>query len=80
MEALPGETVTLITEHPEAELDVTWFKDNIPLFMTDGKCQTVNQDSSYQSLLPEITAADEGDYLVQAGGYESKITHTVPGW
>lgn len=80
VEALPGETVTLITEHPGAELDVTWFKDNIPLFLTDGKCQTVNQDSSNQSLLPEITAADEGDYLVQAGGYESKITLTVPGW
>ena len=80
MEALPGETVTLIFEHPEAGLDVTWFKDNIPLFMTNGKCQIVNQDSSYQSLLPEVTATDEGDYLVQAGGYESRITLTEPGW
>ena len=78
VEALPGETVTLITDLPEAGLEVTWLIDNLPLFMTDGECQIVNKDTSHPSLLPEVTAADEGDYLVQSDG--SRITLTVPGW
>ena len=35
VEALPGETVTIITELPEAGLEVTWLKDNVPLSLTD---------------------------------------------
>ena len=79
VEALLGETVTLITELPEAGLEVTWLKDNIPLSTTVGQYQKVNQDTSYQLLVPEVTAANEGEYLVQGGGYESRITLTVPG-
>ena len=79
VEALPGETVTIITELPEAGLEVTWLKDNVPLSLTDEKYETVNKDTSYELIIPDVTGEDAGEYKVQGGGFESKISLTVTG-
>ena len=42
VEALPGETVTLMAELPESGLEVTWFKDKIAgVTVEDGGQYTV---------------------------------------
>ena len=76
---MPGETVTLITELPEPGLEVTWLKDNVPLSITDGKYQTVNNDCSYEITIPDVKVEDGGEYPVEGGGYESTVSLTVKG-
>ena len=78
-EAIPGETVTLMTELPEAGLEVMWLKDNVPLSMTGGKYETVNKDCSYQLVIPDVTVEDGGQYKVQGGEYQSTVLLTVSG-
>ena len=79
VDAIPGETVKLITELPESELEVTWLKDNVPLSMTDGKYETINKDCSYQLLVADVTTEDSGCYTVQGGGFESRVSLSVLG-
>ena len=79
MEAIPSETVTLITELPEPGLEATWLKDNVPLSMTDTKYETVNKDCSYELVIPDVTVEDAGDYKVQGGGSESVVPLIVNG-
>ena len=79
LEALPGESVTIIAELPESGLEVTWLKDNVPLSMMEGKYETVHKDFSYQLVMPEITAEDGGEYKVRGGSYESTVSLTVDG-
>ena len=79
IEALPGETVTLITELPESGMDVTWLKNNVPLSLSDGKYETINQDTSYQLLIPNVSVEDSGEYTMQGGGHESTVSVTVKG-
>ena len=78
-EAIPGETVTLMTELPETGLEVTWLKDNVPLSMTGGKYETVNKDCSYQLVIADVTVEDGGQYEVQGGEYQSTVLLTVNG-
>ena len=78
-QALPGETVTLITELPEAGLEVTWLKNNVPLSISDGKCETINKDMSYELVIHDVTMEDGGEYKVQGGGYEATVRLTVIG-
>ena len=75
----PGETVTVITELPEASLEVTWLKDNVPLSITDEKNKTTNQDYSYQLVIPAVTVGEAGQYKVQGGGFESMVSVHVNG-
>ena len=79
VQALPGETVSIITELPEEGLDVVWLKDNVPLSMIEGKYETTNKDYSYQLVIPDVTVEDGGQYQVQGGKYESTILLTVNG-
>ena len=79
VQALPGETVSIITELPEEELDVVWLKDNVPLSISEGNYETVNKDSSYQLIIPDVTVEDGGEYKVQGGGHESTVSFTVNG-
>ena len=71
IDALHGETVTVITELPETGLEVTWMKNNVPLSITGERYQTVNQDCSYQLVIPDVTVEDTGQYKVLGGGFES---------
>ena len=79
VQAVPGETVSIITELPEKGLDVVWLKDNIPLSMIEEKYETVNKDCSYQLVIPDVTVEDGGQYQVQGGEYESTVSLTVNG-
>ena len=79
IDALPGETVTIITELPEEGLDVVWLKDNVPLSMIDAKYKTMNKDYSYQLVIPDVTVEDSAHYKLQGGEYESKVSLTVLG-
>ena len=79
VKAVPGETVSIITELPEEGLDVIWLKDNVPLSLIEGKFETINKDYSYQLVIPDVTVADGGQYQVQAGEYESTVLLTVNG-
>ena len=80
IEALPGETVTLVTELPEPGLDVTWLKDNVPLSMSDEKYHTTNKDCFYELMIPQVTVEDCGEYKVQGGGHEFAVLLNVNGW
>ena len=79
LDALPGESVTVIAELPESGLEVTWLKDNIPLSMTEGNYETINKDCSYQLIIPEVTTDDGGEYKVRGGEYDSTVSLTVNG-
>ena len=79
LEALPGETVTLITELPESGLEVTWLKDNVPILMSDEQYQTTNKDCFYELVIPNVTIEDSGEYKVQGGGHESAVLLNVNG-
>ena len=79
VQAVPGETVSIITELREEELDVIWLKDNVPLSMIEGKFETMNKDCSYQLVIRDITVEDGGQYQVQGGEYESTVLLTVNG-
>ena len=78
-QAVPGETVTLITELPEEGLEVTWLKDNVPLLFIDEKYKAINKDASYELVIPDVTVEDGGEYKVQGGGYEATVPLTVVG-
>ena len=78
-QAFPGETVTLMTELPEPGLEVTWLKDNVPLSIIDGKYETINKDTSYELVIPDVTVEDGGEYKVQGGGYEATVPLIVNG-
>ena len=79
LEALAGETVSLMAELPESGLEVTWFKDNTPLSISDGRYQTTNKDCSYELIIPDVSVEDGGEYKAQGGGYESSLSLTVTG-
>ena len=76
---MPGETVSLITELPESGIEVTWLKDNVPLSILDGKYETINKDTSYELIIPDVTVEDSGEYKVQGGGYEATMPFIVNG-
>ena len=79
VQAVPGETVSIITELPEEGLDVVWLKDNVPLSITDAKYKTMNKDYSYQLVIPDVTVEDSAHYKLQGGEYETKVSLTVLG-
>ena len=79
VQAVPGETVSIITELPEEGLDVIWLKDNVPLSIIEGKFETMNKDCSYQLVIRDITVEDGGQYQVQGREYESTVLLTVNG-
>ena len=79
MEAVPGETVSLVGELPESGLEVVWLKDNVPLSMTDDRYETVNTDCTYELVIPDVTVQDSGEYTVKGAGYESTVQLNITG-
>ena len=71
--------MTLITEISESGMDVTWLKDNVPLSLSDGKYEIINQDTSYQLLIPNVSVEDSGEYKMQGDGHETTVSVTVQG-
>ena len=54
-------------------------KDNVPLSITDEKYEIINQDTSYQLVIPDVTIEDDGEYKVKGGGFESTVPLSVQG-
>ncbi len=79
LEAMPGETVMLMTELPEPGLEVVWLKDNVPLSLNEERYETVNEDCSYNLVIPGVGPEDSGIYTVQGGGFETSVPLTVLG-
>ena len=79
VEALPGETATMITELPKTGLDTVCLKDNVPVSITGEKYETANQDTAYELIVADVAVEDGGEYKVQGGEHESTISLTVKG-
>ena len=47
--------------------------------MIDEKYEIINQDTSYQLVIPDVTIEDGGEYKVQGGGFESTVPLIVQG-
>jgi hypothetical protein len=74
------ETVVLACELSKpAEEGVVWLKNSEPLSLGDEKYVAVNQDCSYQLIIPDVTVADSGEYTVQAGDIQSTAQLSVYG-
>ena len=68
-----------MAELPDPGLEVTWFKDNTPLSISDGRYHTVNRDCSYELMIADVTVADGGEYMAQGGGHTSVVLLNVNG-
>ncbi len=79
LEALPGETVALATELPEPGLEVMWYKDNVPLSLTDGQNETTNKDWSYQDAIADATMEEDVANQVEGLGVESSLQLSARG-
>ena len=78
-EAAAQETVVLTCELSRPEEDVVWLKNSEPLALGDGKHVAVNQDCSYQLVIPDVTVDDSGEYTIQAGDLQSTAQLSVFG-
>ena len=78
-EAIAQETVVLACELSKPGEEVIWLKNNVPLSLSDGRYETINQDCSYQLIIPNVTLDDSGEYTVQAGDLQSTGQLTVYG-
>ena len=78
VEAQPTETVTLLPDIPEPEVEATWLKDNVPLSVSEEKIVTANQDCSFQMIIPEIKVEDVDEHGMQ-DAHESSIPLTITG-
>ena len=73
------ETAVLSCELSKPGEEVTWLKNNVPLSLSDDRYQIVNQDCTYQLIIPDVTPDDSGEYTVQAGDMQSTAQLTVFG-
>ena len=78
-EATVDETVEFTCEMTQPGIEVVWLKNHQPLSLTEGRYQIVNQDCSYQLIIPNVTVDDSGDYTVKVGELQSTAGLTVFG-
>lgn len=79
VESTLGETVTLTSELSKPGLEVEWLKNNELLSLGDSKYETVNQDCTYQLVIPNVTEEDSGAYTVSAGDVQSTAAVVIRG-
>ena len=78
-EAMIDETVEFTCEISQPGVEVVWLKNNQPLSVTDGRYEIINQDCSYQLIIPNVTTEDTGEYTIIAGELQSTAVLTVNG-
>ena len=78
-EAAADESVTFSCQLTKPGEQVTWFKDNEPLLLTEERYQMVNMDCSYQLVIPKVTVEDCGEYMIKVGDLQSTAVLTVNG-
>ena len=71
--------MTLTNELSKPGLEVQWMKNNIPLSLGDSKYETVNQDCTYQLIIPNVTPEDDGEYTIKAGEIQSTAVVAISG-
>ncbi len=78
-DAFVGETVDFQCEMTQTGLEVTWLKNSEPLSIADSRYQIINRDTTYQLVIPSVTADDSGQYTVKVGDLQSTGILTVYG-
>ena len=78
-EAIIDETVEFACEMTQSGVEVVWLKNHQPLSVTRGRYEIINQDYSYQLIIPNVTAEDTGEYTIKAGELQSTAVLTVNG-
>ena len=63
----------------QEEKDAIWSKDTVPLSVGEGKYETINTDSSYESVTPEIRVEAIGEFQEKSGDLESITQPVVDG-
>lgn len=76
---MANETVVLTCELSKPDEEVVWLRDNVPLSLSEDGCHTVNQDCTYQLIIPDVTPDDSGQYTVQTSEVQSTAQLTVFG-
>ena len=79
-EAIIDETVELTCEMTQSGVEVVWLKNHQPLSVTDDRYEIINQDCSYQLIIPNVTTEDAAEYTINAGELQSTAVLTVNGW
>ena len=79
-EAIIDETVEFTCEMTQSGVEVAWLKNHQPLSVTGDRYEIINQDCSYQLIIPNVTTDDTGEYTVRAGELQSTAVLTVNGW
>ena len=78
-EAVVDETVEFTCEMTQSGVEVVWLKNQEPLSVTEGRYEIINQDCSYQLVIPRVTTGDSGEYTVRAGALQSTAILVVNG-
>ena len=74
-----NETVTLTCQMTKPGVNITWLKDSKPLSLTDERYEMINQDCSYQLVIPKVTINDSAEYTVKVGELQSTAILIVNG-
>ena len=78
-EAVAGETLVLSGELSKSGASVVWLKDYVPLDLSVGRYEVVNEDFTYQLIVPHLTVEDSGTYALQSGNVVSAAEVVVFG-
>ena len=78
-DAIAGETVTLSAEMSKPGMEVTWLKNSMPLSLVDDTYHVVNEDNTYQLIIPNVEMNDGGEYTVKVGELQSTAQLTIFG-
>ena len=70
-EGVADESVSPIRELSEPGIDTNWLKDDFPLSVTEGKYETIDKDSFYESVTPKINAEDTRESQKKSGDLET---------
>ena len=54
-------------------------KDNVPLPLNDSRYEIINQDFTYQLIIPNVTEDDSGEYTIKAGEVQSTANLIING-
>ena len=75
-EEVPKEEVVSISQDSEAGFDASWLKGNVPLSITEGKCETVHTESCPDPVTADTSvAADNTDDLKPNAVGQCHISH-----
>ena len=78
-EAVADETLVLSGDLSKSGASVIWLKDYVPLDLSAGRYEVVNEGSTYKLIVPHLTVEDSGTYALQCGNVVSAAEVVVFG-